>query len=102
MVLYKVIYIIQILTKAFIEKHYIQYAMRLQTYCSRKHEAADPLVFNKAPIIHTDSYKTEWYHSEELTTLAISHQNLITMLHTHYEKTPSKWLPMLEEKNPTS
>jgi hypothetical protein len=33
--------------------------MRLQTYYSRKHEAADPLVLNKAPITHTDSYKTE-------------------------------------------
>jgi hypothetical protein len=42
MALYKAIYITQILTKAFIEKYYIQYAMRLQTYCSRKHEAADP------------------------------------------------------------
>jgi hypothetical protein len=59
MAFYKAIYITQILTKAFIEKHYIQYAMRLQTYCSRKHEAADPLVFNKAPITHTDSYRTE-------------------------------------------
>jgi hypothetical protein len=59
MALYKAIYITQILTKAFIEKHYIQYAMCLQTYCSRKYEAADPLVFNKAPITHTDSYRTE-------------------------------------------
>jgi hypothetical protein len=59
MALYKAIYIIQILTKAFIEKHYIQYAMRLQTYCSRKHEVANPLVFNKAPITYTDSYRTE-------------------------------------------
>jgi hypothetical protein len=59
MAFYKAIYITQILTKAFIEKRYIQYAMRLQTYCSRKHEAADPLVFNKAPITHTDSYRTE-------------------------------------------
>jgi hypothetical protein len=59
MALYKAIYITQILTKAFIEKHYIQYAMYLQTYYSRKHEAADPLVFNKAPITHTNSYRTE-------------------------------------------
>jgi hypothetical protein len=59
MALYKAIYITQILTKAFIEKYYIQYAMYLQTYCSRKHEAADPLVFNKAPITHTNSYRTE-------------------------------------------
>jgi hypothetical protein len=59
MALYKAIYITQILTKAFIENHYIQNAMRLQTYCSRKHEAADPLLFNKVPITHTDSYRTE-------------------------------------------
>jgi hypothetical protein len=58
MALYKAIYITQILTKAFIEKHYIQYAMHFQTYCSRKYEATDPFVFNKAPITHTDSYKT--------------------------------------------
>jgi hypothetical protein len=58
MALYKTIYITQILTKAFIEKHYIRYAMHLQTYCSRKHEVADPFVFNKAPITHTDPYKT--------------------------------------------
>jgi hypothetical protein len=59
MALYKVIYITQILIKAFIEKHYIQYAMGLQTYCSRKYETADPLVLNKAPITHTDSYRIE-------------------------------------------
>jgi hypothetical protein len=59
MALYKAIYITQILTKAFIEKHYIQNAMRLQTYCSRKHEAADPFVFNKALVTHTDSYRTK-------------------------------------------
>jgi hypothetical protein len=59
MALYKAIYINQILTKAFIEKYYIEYAMCFHTYCSRKHVAADPLVFNKAPIIQTDSYKTE-------------------------------------------
>jgi hypothetical protein len=59
MALYKAIYITQIPTKAFIEKHYIQYAMRLQIYCSQKHEAADPLVFNKTPITHTDSYRTK-------------------------------------------
>jgi hypothetical protein len=59
MALYKAMYITQILTKSFIEKHYIQNAMRLQTYCSQKHEAAEPLVFNKAPITHTDSYRTE-------------------------------------------
>jgi hypothetical protein len=59
MALYKIIYITQILTKVFIEKHNIQYAMRLQTYCSRKHEVADPLVFNKAPITYTNSYRTE-------------------------------------------
>jgi hypothetical protein len=56
---YKAIYIIQTLTKAFIKKHFIQNAKRLQTYCSRKHKVADPLVFNKAPITYTDSYKTE-------------------------------------------
>jgi hypothetical protein len=33
--------------------------MCLQTYYSRKHEAADLLVFNKVPITHTDSYRTE-------------------------------------------
>jgi hypothetical protein len=59
MALYKAMYITQILTKAFIEKHHIQNAMRLQTYCSQKHEAAGPLVFNKAPIPHTDFYGTE-------------------------------------------
>jgi hypothetical protein len=59
MAIYKAIYITQILIKAFIEKHYIQYAMRLQTYCSRKHKAADPFVFNKVPITHIDSYRTE-------------------------------------------
>jgi hypothetical protein len=56
---HKAIYIIQIFTKAFIEKYYIQYAMRLQTYCSQKNEAANPLVFNKAPISRIDSYRTE-------------------------------------------
>jgi hypothetical protein len=53
-------YITQTLTKAFIKKYFIQNAKRLQTYYSRKHEAADPLVFNKAPITHTDSYKINW------------------------------------------
>jgi hypothetical protein len=57
--LYKAIYITQTLIKALIKKHFIQNAMRLQIYDSRKHEASDPLVFNKAPITHTDSYKTE-------------------------------------------
>jgi hypothetical protein len=56
---YKAIYIIQTLTKAFIKKHFTQNAMRLQTYCSRKHEAADPLVFNKAPITHIGSFRNE-------------------------------------------
>jgi hypothetical protein len=59
MTFYKAIYIIQILIKACIEKHYIENAIRFQTYCLRKYEATDPLVFNKASITHTDSYKTE-------------------------------------------
>jgi hypothetical protein len=33
--------------------------MSLQTYYSQKYEIADPLVFNKAPIIHTNSSRTE-------------------------------------------
>jgi hypothetical protein len=57
--LYKAIYITQTLTKAFIKKHFIQNIMRLQTYCYQKHEAADLLMFNKAPNTHTDSSRTK-------------------------------------------
>ena len=56
MVFYKSNYTTQTLIKYFIKKHFVQNAMCFQSYCSRKHEVADLLVFNKAPLAHTDSY----------------------------------------------
>ena len=40
-------------------KLFVQNAMRLQSYCLRKQEAADPLVFNKAPLTHAESYENK-------------------------------------------
>jgi hypothetical protein len=57
--IYKDIYISHILTKVFIKKFFLQIAMSLQTYCSYKQERIDPLVFNKAPYTHIDSFKTK-------------------------------------------
>jgi hypothetical protein len=53
MVFYKAIYLSQVYTKAFFQKHFVQYVMDKCYYCSWKHKAANPHVFYKALSTYT-------------------------------------------------
>ena len=59
-------YTTQTLIKSFIKIPFVQDAMCFQSYRSRKQEAADFLVFNKALLTHAKSYENKQWHSRKL------------------------------------
>ena len=97
---YKANYIIQALTKPFIEKHFSQNIIINQTYYLWKHKAIYPLVFNNAPTTHSNSTWDKWWLFETFITRDTVSQNLNTIIQINYEKNTQKWLPMLKGKSP--